>query len=161
MKIPFTDREILAVRSDKDRLLATIKNHTNADDRNFERMFVGQVDGNGFEIVRIKKFGLWDYCLTSLHGLVKNNEGRTELHLTYKLRLWYALEMPILVFLFTSFVTIAALSDKANGDDVFIIAGIGVIALTWTSLRYKRRYETDKEKYKTLLDQMIYQSNVR
>jgi hypothetical protein len=161
MKIPFTDREILTVTSDKDRFLATIKNHTNADDRNFERMFVGQVNGTGFEIVRIKKFGLWDYCITSLHGLVKNEEGRTELHLIYKLRLWYAIEIPILFLLFAFSVTFAALSDKADLDDIFIIAGIGVVALTWTSLRHKRRYEADKEKYKTILDQMIYRSNVR
>lgn len=88
MKIPFTDKETLAVSCDKRELIQTIKNHTNADDRNFERIFLGRGDNKGFDIVRIKKFGLWDYCITSLHGHIKNDEEKNELHLTYGDTFW-------------------------------------------------------------------------
>jgi len=124
-------------------------------------MFVGQVDNDSFQIVRIKKFGLWDYCITSLIGLPKDDGGRTELHLTYKLTWWYAIQLPIVFLFFGMFVTLAAISDKAETEDILMIVGIGIIGSTWTSLRYKRRYETDKEIYKSILDQMIFKNNVR
>lgn len=161
MKIPFIDKEILIIPGDRNRFLATIGNHTGTDNKTFERIFVGQVDNDGFQVVRVKKFGLWDYCMTSLSGHAKDENGKIELHLTYKLRWWYAIEFPIVFLFFGMFVTFAAINDKAETKDILMIAGIGIIAITWTSIRYKRRYGADKEKYRIILDQMIARSNVR
>jgi hypothetical protein len=161
MKIPFTDKEILTIHADRSKFLMTIGNHTNADNKSFEKIFVGQVHNEGFQVVRVKKFGFWDYCITSLIGLAKDDQGRTELHLTYKLRWWYAIELPLQFLFFGTFVTLAANSDNSDSNGILMIAGLGLVAITLTSLRYKRRYNSDKEKYRTILDQMVVRSNVR
>jgi hypothetical protein len=159
MKIPFTDKEVLTIPGDRDRFLRTIGNHTDADDKAFEKLFVGQANKNGFQVVRVKKFGFWDYCVTVMSGHIVDEKDKIEL--TYRLRWWYAIELPVVILFFAMFVTFAAASENTHTNDILIVGGMGIIGVTWTFLRCRRRFGTDKEKYRRILNQLIVRSNVR
>lgn len=161
MKIPFSDREKLLVTADKDRLLRTISDHTDSDDKKFEKMFTGQVGDSSFKLHRAKKFGLIDYSVTVMKGQIKRENETSVLVITFSLMWWYTAQILTEIFAFVLFAILSAVNSESKLQDVSLIAFIGLPIITFTTLRYKRRYETDKEKYRSIIEGMMYRSNVR
>lgn len=161
MKIPFLDIETWTVNADKERLLKSIHEHTNSDNRTFEKLFVGKVEGAKFRLIRVKKFGLMDYSITAIRGRVEHDHNLTKLRLTFALTWWNAIDILTTSIFFVGFMTLAALSDQSEPRDVYLVAGIGIIVITWRILSYQKKYREDKEKFKSILDGLVYRSNVR
>lgn len=161
MKIPFSDKEILILKADKDRLLRTINDHTDSDDQKFEKMFTGQVNDSSFRLNRSKKFGLMDYSVTIMRGQVRRENETLALEITFSLMWWYAAQIVTEIFFFALFAILTAVNSESELRDISLIAFIGLPIITFATLRYKRKYEGDKEKYKIMLEGMVYRSNVR
>ena len=161
MKIPFSDREKLILKADKDRLLQTISNHTDSNDKKFEKMFTGQVGDSSFRLYRTKKFGLMDYNVTVMRGQIRRESENSELEITFCLMWWYTAQILTEILFFTLFAILIAINSESKLWDISLIALIGLPIITFTTLRYKREYEGDKEKYKSMLEAMVYTSNVR
>lgn len=111
MKIPFSDREKLIVKADKDRLLRKISDHTDSDDKKFEKMFTGQVGDSSFRLFRAKKFGLMDYSVTVMRGLITRNNEYLELEITFSLIWWYAAQILTEIFFFALFAILIAVNS--------------------------------------------------
>ena len=161
MKIPFLDREKLIFKADKERLLKTISDHTDSDDKQFEKMFSGQVNGSTFKLYRLKKFGLMDYSVTVMRGQVKSDQENLEVDITFSLMWWYAGQLLVEIFFFVVFGVLVAINSKSELRDISFVALIGIPIITFTTLRYARRYVGDKEKYRSILEGLAYRSNVR
>lgn len=160
LKTPFSDTEELVVKADKDRLLRTISDHTDADDRKFEKMFTGQVGESSFRLYRTKKFGLVDYSVTVMRGRITRRNEDAELEITFSLMWWYVAQILSEVFFFALFAIFIAIKSDAEFRDISLIALIGLPIITFTTLRYKKKYESDKEKFKSILEVLVYRSNV-
>lgn len=161
MKIPFWDKEKLIVKADKEHLLRTLGDHTDSDDKKFERMFTGQINGSKFKLYRVKKFGLMDYSVTLMRGEVKTDRESLQVELTFSLMWWYAGQILAEVFFFILFAILIGVNSNSELRAISIVALIGIPIITFTTLRYKRKYEGDKEKYRSLLERLTYRSNVR
>src|SRR5687768_17858206 len=98
MKSPFSDREKLIIKADKDRLLRTISDHTGSDEGKFEKMFTGQVGDSSFSLNRTKKFGLMDHCVTVMRGQITKEKENVELEITFSLMWWYAAQILMEIF---------------------------------------------------------------
>jgi len=161
MKVPFLDKEILTVNADKERLLKTINEHTNSDNRTFEKMFIGEVGDSRFKLVGVKKFGPIDYSVTVMRGQVKTDNGNTQLQITFSLMWLYASQLLAEILFFSLFAILVGINSNAELRDISLVAVIGLPIITFTTLRYKRRYEEDREKYKSILEGLVYRSKVR
>jgi hypothetical protein len=161
MKIPFSDKEKLIVKADKDRLIQTLSDHIHSEGKAFETMFTGQVNDSSFKLNRSKKFGLMDYSVTVIKGQIKKKNGIIEFDIAYHLMWWYAGQILAEIVFFTLFAILTAVKSDSELRDISLIALIGLPIITFTTIRYKRRYEGDKVKYKSMLDGLVYKSNVR
>ena len=65
------------------------------------------------------------------------------------------------IFFIILFAILIAVNSNSEFRDVSIVALIGIPIIIFTTLSYKRKYEGDKEKYKSLLERLTYRSNVR
>ena len=124
-------------------------------------MFTGQVSDSKFKLYRVKKFGLMDYNVTLMRGEVKIDRESLQVELTFSLMWWYAGQILAEVFFIILFAILIAVNSNSEFRDVSIVALIGIPIIIFTTLSYKRKYEGDKEKYKSLLERLTYRSNVR